>query len=84
MKSEKFGTKSKGSDVGDPVEALGLVRMDRTNEALMGVEELEDLVVATKGDILAVGVITTNSDLPYLLSRRLHSLILYRYLVPII
>jgi hypothetical protein len=84
MKSEKCGTKSKSLDVGDPVEAPGLVRMGRTNEALMGVEELEDLVVATKGDILAVVVTTTSNDLLYLPSRRLHSSILCRYLVPII
>jgi hypothetical protein len=57
--------------------------MVRTNEALMGVEELEDLVVAIKDDILAVGVTTSSSD-PYLLSRRLHSSILYHYLMPII
>jgi hypothetical protein len=84
MKSEKCGTKSKNLDVGDLVEALGLVRMDRTNGVFTGVEELEDLVVATKGDILAVGVTTTSNDLLYLLSRHLHSLILCRYLVPVI
>lgn len=84
MKSENCGTKSKSLDVGDPVEALGLIRMGRTNGALMVVEEREDSVVATKGEILAVGVTTTSNDLPYLLSRHLHSLILCRYLVPVI
>lgn len=80
MKGGSCGTKSKSLDVGDPVEALGLVRMGRTNGALMGVEEPEDLVVATKGDMLAVGATTTNNGPPYLLSRRLHSSILCRYL----
>lgn len=83
MKSEKCGIKSKNLDVDDPVEAPGLVRMGRTNEALMGVEELEDLVAATKDDILVVGVTTSINDLPFLLSRLLHSLILCRYPAPI-
>lgn len=80
MKSEKCGTKSKNLDVDDPVEALGL---GHTSEALMGVEELEDLVAATKDDILVVAVTTSINDLPYLLSRLLHSLILCRYPAPI-
>lgn len=80
MKGGNCGTKSKSLDVGDPVEALGLVRMGRTNGALMGAEEPEDLVVATKGDMLAVGATTTSNGPPYLLSRHLHSSILYRYL----
>jgi hypothetical protein len=72
------GTKLESLAVGDPVGALGLARMGRKSEAVMRVEEVEDLVVAIKDGILAVEVITT-SNRRYL-SRRLHNLILYRSL----
>jgi hypothetical protein len=73
---ERCGTKSESLDMGGPVEVPGLARMGRTSAAAMGVEGVEDLVVAIRDGILAVEV-TTTSNSRYL-SRRLHNSILYR------